>query len=160
MGNKKLTLRTIKNRDEIHPYSRKAHQLSRVYQRREKMAKKEKQKSVNPIGDRWLWFRYAMDEDKTVITRPEIHDLIEIYLARNDEELEELENSRNKGHRTPKTPRQDLLEALKLREANEYISGLELPDLTNGKVVKLLREWDGDRNSMSRMSTIRLAKSV
>ncbi|KAG0738692.1 hypothetical protein G6F26_009907 [Rhizopus arrhizus] len=158
MGNKKLTLRTIKNRDVIHPYSRKAQQLSRVYQRREKMAKKEAQKSTNPIGDRWIWFRYAFDEEKSAATKKELYELIELYLARHDEEIEQLENDRCRGHRKPKSPRQDLLEALKEREANEYVSGLELPDLTNGKTLKLLREWDGDKNSMSRISTIRIQK--
>jgi translation machinery-associated protein 16 len=87
-----------------------------------------------------------------------LYELIELYLARHDEEIEQLENDRCRGHRKPKSPRQDLLEALKEREANEYVSGLELPDLTNGKTLKLLREWDGDKNSMSRISTIRIQK--
>lgn len=30
--------------------------------------------------------------------------------------------------------------------------------MTNGKTLKLLREWDGDKNSMPRMTTIRLQK--
>lgn len=30
--------------------------------------------------------------------------------------------------------------------------------MTNGKTLKLLREWDGDKNSMTRMVTIRLQK--
>ncbi|CAO3681178.1 unnamed protein product [Rhizopus stolonifer] len=81
-----------------------------------------------------------------------------MYLTRNDEELEELEQNRNKEHRTPKTPRQDFLEALKLREVNEYVSGIELPNFTNGKVLSFIREWDGDRNSMSRIKTLRFKK--
>ncbi|RCH80570.1 hypothetical protein CU097_004936, partial [Rhizopus azygosporus] len=81
MGNKRLTLKTIKNRDAIHPYSRKAQQLTRVYQRKEKMARKEQQKSVNPIGDRWLWFRYAFDEEKKAATMKDMHELIKLYLA-------------------------------------------------------------------------------
>lgn len=35
---------------------------------------------------------------------------------------------------------------------------IELPDMTNGKTLKLLREWDGDKNSMPRMTTTRLQK--
>jgi translation machinery-associated protein 16 len=30
--------------------------------------------------------------------------------------------------------------------------------MTNGKTLKLLREWDGDKNSMPRMTTVRLQK--
>ncbi|KAI8371879.1 translation machinery-associated protein 16 [Blakeslea trispora] len=158
MGNRKITLKTIKNRDGIHPYSRKAHQLSRVHQRKEKLAVQEKKKQNNPTGERWIWFRYAFDEDKTIATKAEMHELIETYLSRHDEEIETLENDRNKAHRRPKTPRQELLESIKQSELNEYISGMDLPDMTNGKVLELLREWDGDKNSMKRINTIRLHK--
>lgn len=106
------------------------------------MAKKETQKSNNPtgkilylwergkhglilkIGERWLWFRYAFDEDKKLATKQEMHELMELYLARNDEEIDQLEAEREKGHRKPKTPRQSHLEALKDSELNEYISGM------------------------------------
>jgi translation machinery-associated protein 16 len=76
------------------------------------------------IGERWLWFRYAFDEDKKLATKQEMHELMELYLARNDEEIDQLEAEREKGHRKPKTPRQSHLEALKDSELNEYISGM------------------------------------
>ncbi|CEP18577.1 hypothetical protein [Parasitella parasitica] len=158
MGNRKITLKTIKNREAIHPYSRKAHQISRVYQRKEKLAVKEKKKANNPLGERWLWFRYAFDEEKTVATKPEMHELIELYLERHDEEISELEADRCRGHKKPKNARQQLLESVRTRETSEYNSGMELPDMTNGKTLKLLREWDGDKNGMPRMTTIRLQK--
>jgi translation machinery-associated protein 16 len=135
------------------------------------------EKLIFLTGERWIWFRYAFEEDKTVATKPEMHELIEQYLVRHDDEIEELEQDRNKGHRKPKGPRQDFLESLRISEQNEYISGMgkiyksvclvyvfligvfiELPDMTNGKTLKLLREWDGDKNSMPRMTTIRLQK--
>ncbi|KAI9482677.1 MAG: translation machinery-associated protein 16 [Benjaminiella poitrasii] len=158
MGNRKITLKTIKNRDSIHPYSRKAHQISRVYQRREKLAQQEKKKQSNPKGERWLWFKEAFGEEKSVATKPELQQLIEIYLQRHDEEIEQLEQERNRGHRKPKSSRQELLESIKESEKNEYASGMELPDMTNGKVLKLLREWNGDKNGMSRIATIRIHK--
>lgn len=37
---------------------------------------------------------------------------------------------------------------------------IELPNMTNGKIIKLLREWDGDKNSMNRILTIKLIKPV
>ncbi|KAI8978941.1 translation machinery-associated protein 16 [Pilobolus umbonatus] len=157
MGSKRHTLKTIKNREAIHPYSRKAQQITRVYQRKEKLAKKESQRAHNPIGDRWLWFRYIFDEDKITATKEEMHELIELYLMRHDEEIEELEAERHKGHKKPKSPRQILLETLREQELNEYNSGMELPDMTNGKILKLLRDWDGDKNSMSRIKTIRIS---
>ncbi|KAI7906230.1 uncharacterized protein BX663DRAFT_558765 [Cokeromyces recurvatus] len=158
LGNRKITLKTIKNRDSIHPYSRKAHQLSRVYQRREKLAQQEKKKQNNPIGERWLWFREAFGEEKSAATKAEMHQLIELYLQRHDEEIEHLEQERHRGHKKPKSSRQELLESIRDSEKNEYISGMELPDMTNGKLLKLLREWNGDKNGMSRIATIRIYK--
>lgn len=35
---------------------------------------------------------------------------------------------------------------------------LELPDFTNGKILSFLREWDGDRGSMSRIKTMKFKK--
>lgn len=105
-----------------------------------------------------MWFRYAFEEDKPVATKPEMHELIELYLERHDEEISDLEKDRSRGHKKPKNARQQLLESIKAREASEYISGMELPDMTNGKTLKLLRDWDGDKNSMPRMTTIRLQK--
>lgn len=104
--------------------------------------------------------------------------MIEQYLERHDEEIEQLENERNGRHKRPKSARQVTLESLIESEKSEYISGLgkmkkrhkgeihiahvfillELPDMTNGKVLKLLREWDGDKNSMTRIATIRIHK--
>ena len=87
-----------------------------------------------------------------------MHELIELYLERHAEEIDDLEKDRSRGHKKPKNARQQLLESIKAREASEYISGMELPDMTNGKTLKLLRDWDGDKNSMPRMTTIRLQK--
>ena len=107
----------------------------------------------------------------------DMHELIQLYLARNDDEINTLEKERARGHKKPKSSRQHFLEALKERESNEYVSGLgqlqkelislnnklcikELPDMTNGKTLELLREWDGDKNSMSRIKTIRVRKPL
>lgn len=76
------------------------------------------------LGERWIWFRYAFEEDKIVATKPEMHELVEAYLVRHDDEIAELEQERYKGHKKPKGPRQDQLEALKISENNEYISGI------------------------------------
>lgn len=40
-GNKKHTLKNIKNRDAVHPYSRKAQQLQRVIMRKNKLTQKK-----------------------------------------------------------------------------------------------------------------------
>ncbi|KAF7731456.1 translation machinery-associated protein 16 [Apophysomyces ossiformis] len=159
-GSKRLTLKTIKNRENVHPYSRKARQISRVYMRKEKLEKKSNERSNNPKAERWLWFRFAFDESLSFATKADIHDLIDMYLKRNDEELQKLREEReSSSFKRPKSSRENLLEALIQSERAEYVSGFELPDLTNGKNVKLLREWDGDQNGMSRIKTIRVTEA-
>ncbi|KAG0173009.1 hypothetical protein DFQ28_006345 [Apophysomyces sp. BC1034] len=156
-GSKRLTLKTIKNRENVHPYSRKARQISRVYMRKEKLEKKSSERATNPKAERWLWFRFAFDDALPSATRADIHELIDMYLKRNDEELQKLREDReSSSFKRPKSSRETLLEALIASEHAEYVSGFELPDLTNGKSVKVLREWDGDQNGMTRIATIRV----
>jgi len=40
-----------------------------------------------------------------------------------------------------------------IEHLNQWTTLLELPDLQNPKNVKILRAWDGDKNSMARIKT-------
>ncbi|KAG2175500.1 hypothetical protein INT43_001147 [Umbelopsis isabellina] len=162
----------------MHPSSRKAFQLTRVVMRNDRLEQRARSKETvgNPKIDRYLWFKFALDDTLPCATTEELHSLIQMYLCRHDEELENLQALR-KGNR-PKTGRQDILEALIKKEKDEYEKGfgktanyldimthiaafadttisscLELPDLQNPKNVKILRSWDGDKNSMARIKT-------
>ncbi|KAI9312937.1 hypothetical protein BX666DRAFT_788932 [Dichotomocladium elegans] len=153
-GNKKHTLKNIKNREAAHPYSRKALQLQRVVMRSSKLsARKNDRSAANYRAEKWLWFRYALDESVKAATLQEVHDLIDTYIARNDDQLAEFEGELKKtGHRV-KSPKHDLLLAQKAADENEYVSGIELPDLTDGKNLKRLRNWDGDMNGAALIKT-------
>ncbi|CAO3671649.1 unnamed protein product [Umbelopsis vinacea] len=141
-NNKRHTLKTIKNRDSMHPSSRKAFQLTRVVMRNDRLEQL----------DRWLWFKFALDDTLPCASSDELHSLIQMYLSRNDDELEKLQALR-KDNTRPKSSRQDLVEAMIRKEYDEYDQGFELPDLQNPKNVKILRAWDGDKNSMARIKT-------
>ncbi|CAO3661761.1 unnamed protein product [Umbelopsis ramanniana] len=153
-NNKRHTLKTIKNRDSMHPSSRKAFQLTRVVMRNDRLEQRARSKDSigNPKIDRYLWFKFALDDALPCASSDELHSLIEMYLSRNDEELEKLQALR-KDSKRPKGNRQDMLEALVKKEHDEYDNGFELPDLQNPKIVKILRAWDGDKNSMARIKT-------
>ncbi|KAH8550351.1 translation machinery-associated protein 16 [Umbelopsis sp. PMI_123] len=153
-NNKRHTLKTIKNRDSMHPSSRKAFQLTRVVMRNDRLEQRTRSKETigNPKIDRWLWFKFALDDSLPCASSEELHSLIDMYLSRNDDELEKLQAQR-KDSKRPKSSRQDLLEALIKKEREEYDKGFELPDLQNPKNVKILRAWDGDKNSMARIKT-------
>ncbi|KAF9137982.1 hypothetical protein BGX30_009691, partial [Mortierella sp. GBA39] len=56
----------------------------------------------------------------------------------------------------PKAAREDMLAAFIANERREYASGFELPDFSSPKNVVILREWDGDLNSLNRIKMIRL----
>ncbi|KAL1916660.1 uncharacterized protein VTP21DRAFT_5364 [Calcarisporiella thermophila] len=150
-NNKRHTLKTIKGKEALHPNSRKANQVNRAYMRVDRLEKKRSERITgkNPLVERYLWFRYAMDEEVACLSKSEVHDLIEMYLNRHNEELKELQSTRREGR--PKSPREDLLEALIKKERQEYISGLDIPDLTIPKNVKKLRAWDGDVNFLSQL---------
>ncbi|ORZ18991.1 hypothetical protein BCR42DRAFT_411995 [Absidia repens] len=159
-NNKRHTLKTVKKREELHPYSRKAQQLSRIIMRKDKLTTTRGATTTKDLlAQRWMWFRFALDESLPCTTKADMHDMIEMYLERNDDELKRLQQERVTTKR-PKTSREHMIEAAIASDKDEYKSGMELPDLTNGKAVKLLRAWEGDTNGMNLIKTIRLHKPV
>ncbi|KZT10096.1 uncharacterized protein LAESUDRAFT_645315 [Laetiporus sulphureus 93-53] len=126
----------------FHPQSRKAEQLARVQHRKSKLeqvakARSEKQRSQVDI---YSFFYHAMPADG-VLSLEDLHKIIEsVWLTRFDGKLEEERKSRRKGR--PKSVKEQKLEELKLREAEEYRTGLEVIDLTYPPNVELFRRWD------------------
>ncbi|ORX58187.1 hypothetical protein DM01DRAFT_1302217 [Hesseltinella vesiculosa] len=153
-NNKRHTLKTIKKRENLHPYSRKAQQLARIVMRKDKIGSKVNSKKDN-IANRWLWFRYSLDDGVAYTDEKGMHELVQLYLKRHDDELAELRAQRQKTKR-PKSQREHLLEATLTSEKDEYRSGMDLPDMTIRKSLEVLRQWDGDSNGMDKIRTIRL----
>ncbi|KAF9366177.1 hypothetical protein BGX34_005526 [Mortierella sp. NVP85] len=157
-NNKRHTMKSIKNKDMIHPSSRKAQQVMRVVLRKDRLEHRNKVRTSNSFShaDRILWFRHAVPDDVPSLTREQHHELIEEYLARHNDEYQSLIALHRPGKARPKAAREDLLTAVMAKERREYASGFELPDFTSPKNVKILREWDGDLNSVSRIKMLRL----
>ncbi|CAG8496599.1 12046_t:CDS:2 [Funneliformis mosseae] len=156
-NNKRHTFKQIKNKNSIiHPSSRKAAQLQRITLRKDRLERDKARRisEAQPIVERLLWFRYALDDALPCATKAEVYDLIEMYIARNDDDISNLDSPKYV-HKT-KSSKQFLLDALKLKEKREYMEGFEIPNLMDPKNVKILRQWDGDTNSMSRIKTIRI----
>ncbi|CAG8672621.1 10003_t:CDS:2, partial [Funneliformis caledonium] len=135
---------------------RKAAQLQRITLRKDRLERDKARRisEAQPIVERLLWFRYALDDALPCATKAEVYDLIEMYIARNDDDISNLDSPKYV-HKT-KSSKQFLLDALKLKEKREYMEGFEIPNLMDPKNVKILRQWDGDTNSMSRIKTIRI----
>ncbi|KAH9975653.1 hypothetical protein BJV74DRAFT_177985 [Russula compacta] len=128
----------------FHPESRKAEQLARKQLRKSKLAGQasKRTKLHSTKADFYGFFFHAIPEEPgNVLTLSELHELVsDVWLTRHDVELEEERAMRRKGR--PKGTREQKLEEVKLREAEEYRTGMEVPDLTHSENVALYRTWD------------------
>ncbi|PCH44191.1 hypothetical protein WOLCODRAFT_104736 [Wolfiporia cocos MD-104 SS10] len=126
----------------FHPQSRKAGQLARVQHRKSKLAdlakaRLEKQRLQANIFS----FFYHVLPEEGALSLENLHTIIRsVWLTRFDEEIAEEQKSRRKGR--PKSAKEQKLEELKLREAEQYRTGLEVIDLTDETNVELFRRWD------------------
>lgn len=128
----------------FHPESRKAGQMQREALRKAKLSEKlvKRGKKQMNLADRYAFFLHALPPDKAALTLAEIHDLVQsLWLTRHEQALEEEQTARRKGR--PKSTKEQQLEEMKLQDAEEYRTGLDLPDLTDVANVALFRKWDG-----------------
>ncbi|KAI8321796.1 hypothetical protein GQ54DRAFT_297806 [Martensiomyces pterosporus] len=167
-NNKRKRLSTIKGKEKAHPYSRKARQINRAMQKESRIAEARSHRidAAMSQGQKVLWFRDNMDLDeegnkvederlrKSVWTKAELGRLLDAFLARSDEEISEIKERRRPGRPLP--PKDEfVLQANEVENKEARLAGLDIPDLTNGNVVRTLRAWDGDLNSIT---TIKLVK--
>ncbi|KAJ1836279.1 translation machinery-associated protein 16 [Coemansia sp. RSA 2706] len=158
-NNKRKRLGKIKDKDKAHPYSRKARQISRAM-KKEAVLAKAKGDRINAAmarGQSVVWFRDRINEDdlksKKTWTMAELRELVGEYLRRNDEEIEELQLKKKETRGL--LPRETLfLQVTETEHKEARLAGVDVPDLTNGLVVKTLRIWDGDVNSITTIKRV------
>ncbi|KAF9820579.1 hypothetical protein IEO21_01282 [Rhodonia placenta] len=132
----------------FHPQSRKAGQLARVQHRKDKLTDlararvgKRRSQVLSTISADIYSFFYKALPPEGVLSLEELHLIVrDIWMSRFDSEIEEEKNARRKGR--PKSVKEQKLEEIKLREAEEYRTGLEVVDLTDPPNVELFRRWD------------------
>ncbi|EIN09527.1 hypothetical protein PUNSTDRAFT_101382 [Punctularia strigosozonata HHB-11173 SS5] len=126
----------------FHPQSRKAGQLARTQLRKDKLASaasKRAKKHASHV-DLYGFFYHAMPPTG-VFTLQELHEIIrDVWLTRHDAALDQERAQRRPGR--PKSTGELKLEEIKLRETEEYRTGMEVPDLTDPANVALFRAWD------------------
>lgn len=137
----------------IHPYSRKAAQLTREghKQDRKEKVKNEKALKLSILREKLEWFQSHLDANKTEYTKQEACELIESYLHRFDAELEQIELHNNiKGRQARQHgSRETVIKQTIERERRLYDGyGMEIPDIVNTKHLKIFREWDLDLNKL------------
>jgi translation machinery-associated protein 16 len=87
-----------------------------------------------------------------------VHAFIkESVLPIAQERLAEEQAARRPGR--PPSPDEVMLQDLVAREKEEYRTGMEIPDLTNEINVRLLRQWDGDKQGLALFRLVRISEA-
>lgn len=96
--------------------------------------------------------------DEKVFSREDIAKFIEMFIGRDDEEINELKKAKRSNR--PTSNRQLLLEQKKKKENQEFVIGFLAPDLTEEHTVTALREWNGTFGALNNVKKIRLRKNL
>jgi translation machinery-associated protein 16 len=158
-NNKKKTIKDIKGLDKAHPYSRKAVQMKRAILRQATGSQKEviRHEPRKRAIDKLMWFKEQLPTSNEM-SMEQIHEILEKYIQRNSTEIQEIKKTLRPGR--PKPNRLDLLETLREKELQDYKVGMDMPDLSLPENVQLLREWDGQYGSITRIKTTRVKRPV
>ncbi|XP_077156089.1 translation machinery-associated protein 16 [Paroedura picta] len=144
----------------IHPYSRKAAQLTKEAHKQEKKEKLKNEKAfrLSVVGDKLVWFQSHLDPNKLEYTKNEACELVEKYLHRFSDELEQIDlhNSIKGRQARQHSPRETVINQTMERERQLFEGyGLDIPDIVNGKHLKTFRHWDGD---LKKLPNIKMRK--
>ncbi|KIL69398.1 hypothetical protein M378DRAFT_157658 [Amanita muscaria Koide BX008] len=137
-----MTSAKTKKEKIFHPQSRKAGQLVRASLRKDKLRSLVSKRGLkhHSLADGYRFYHQCVP-DEGVLALEELHSIVrDTWLTRFGVELEAEHATRRKGR--PKSTSQIKLEELKLRESEEYRTGLEVVDLTHGPTVELFKKWD------------------
>ncbi|XP_032719477.1 translation machinery-associated protein 16 isoform X2 [Lontra canadensis] len=115
----------------IHPYSRRAAQITREAHKQEKKEKLKNEKALrlNLIGEKLQWFQSHLDPQKVGYSKKDACELIERYLNRFSSELEQIElhNSIKDRQGRRHYSRETVIKQTMERERQQYEGyGLEL----------------------------------
>ena len=151
-------MKSIKNLDTAHPYSRKATQMKRVIQRESFMNEKTKHREApkTKVLSKIDYFQKQV-EGKTSVSLQECHEIIDNYINRNLQEIEELVKNVRKGRSKPN--KLVILENLRDSEYLEYDQGFELPDFVSPEGLKKLQEFCGHFNARDHLIMTRIKKT-
>ncbi|KAF7308610.1 hypothetical protein HMN09_00710300 [Mycena chlorophos] len=125
-----------------HPDSRVAAQQVRKAVRKDRLADlRSKAKSKTSTRLEFYAFIHArLGPESATLTLPEMHTILHAWVSRHDAEISAEHAARRKGR--PKSAKEVRLEEVRLREQENYKSGIEIPDLTDTETVAKFRQWD------------------
>ncbi|KAI9331735.1 translation machinery-associated protein 16 [Obelidium mucronatum] len=158
-NNKKHKVSKIKGAEKAHPYSRKAGQMRRAFAREERVDKLKTMKDADRMRevDRMVWFKYALPDEVAAATPEMVHDLIDQYIHRNDDEVEALKATIRPNR--PKPAKLGLYDMLMGKDRHEYRTGMKVPNMTDAANVVRLRQWEGDYNGIGAIKMVSVVAS-
>ncbi|KAJ3218052.1 hypothetical protein HDU67_006752 [Dinochytrium kinnereticum] len=161
-NNAKKKISKIKGVEKAHPHSRKAEQLRRAIAREDRIGKLKgaKNQIQRAAVDRMVFFKFALPDDVKMATMDMMHDLIQQYVCRNDDEIKEMTESLRSIKQKPATLQQ--MEWQREKDVVEYNCGFSIPNMTDASNVKRLRNWNGDYNGLGeiKLMTMRSREAV
>ncbi|GMM31463.1 Tma16 protein [Martiniozyma asiatica (nom. inval.)] len=177
MAKQKLkTANTQAKKQLLHPRGRKSKQLTRASLREDRVATKKFHHALQKSYELQMYQflqqavtatvealaqNGSLDEDGKLVEPPlmsldEIHDLLQTWISRSDEEIENLTAERRPGR--PKPKKLEQLEDVRKKENHMYETGMKVPDMRDRNTMMLLNEWKGDHGGLTAMKHILLKK--
>ncbi|KAM6221002.1 translation machinery-associated protein 16 [Rhynchocyon petersi] len=144
----------------IHPYSRKAAQMTREAHKqvRKEKLKNDKALRLSIIGEKLQWFQNHLEPSKVQYSKKDACELIESYLNRFSSELEQIElhNSIKDRQGRRHHSRETVIKQTMERERQQFEGyGFEIPDIVDPGNLKTFREWDLD---LKKLPNIKMRK--
>lgn len=160
----KVTKSIGNNKHKVHPKGRKLQQLERATLRDEQLEKKKRQHADSKTIE-FLRYSFLQDlinsddlSEKQTFSVEEIAKFIDLFIARDNEELEQLKKTKRANR--PPTNRQLLLEQRKKAENQEFNIGFLCPSLMEADTVEVLKKWNGTFGSLNQLKKIRLKRDL
>lgn len=142
----------------LHENSRDARRLRQAGAREDKIARimTAAHKSNGIYVGRVSWFQEVVKERESPLSDAEIQQLVEDFIAREQDELDELKAAHRPGR--PRSKAEERLQNRIDAEEREFKAGFWMPDLRNEECLTKLKRWGGQWGGMSTMSYIRVVK--
>ncbi|CAL1543243.1 unnamed protein product [Lymnaea stagnalis] len=148
----------------VHPYSRKALQLSkqRTHEKKVETSKTAQFVKSEILAEKLRWFQDRLD-DRHVYTKQDMIDLVTEYRDRFKEELEQICIVQNVGKRQQSKQHVSREASIKMtieEETNQFeSSGIEVPELINKKHLEEFKKWNGEIKFIQNLKLRKISSS-
>lgn len=144
----------------LHENSRDARRLRQAGAREDKVARimSAAAKSNQIYVERVAWFQEAVKGHEKPPLDAEIQELVESFIAREQDELDEIKAAHRPGR--PKSKAEERIQDRIDAEEREFKGGFWVPDIRDEACLEKLKRWGGQWGGLSTMTYIRVVKGA